>query len=163
MPNPNGTPAKIEGRALQQGAAFIYKSIQKNRHAYYDWYLDVRAGGPTGYLANLLLGLNRLGANSIPICDADILTQFAVRLKQECVVPPQEPGLYRKLTTLLQKSAAFNHLYVNYLSTSYKQQHRNYMSFLNNGLNQRANQELINRMDFRRTRSIHVHEIGDAI
>ena len=31
MPNPNGTPAKIEGRALQQSAAFIYKSIQKNR------------------------------------------------------------------------------------------------------------------------------------
>ena len=41
MPNLNGTPAKIEGRALQQGAAFIYKSIQKNRHAYPNGILAV--------------------------------------------------------------------------------------------------------------------------
>ena len=27
---------------------------------YYDWHLDIRAGGPPGYLANLRYGLDRI-------------------------------------------------------------------------------------------------------
>ena len=27
---------------------------------YYDYYIDIRAGGPTGYLANLRCGLDRI-------------------------------------------------------------------------------------------------------
>ncbi|MFZ7165889.1 hypothetical protein ACLSYV_10345, partial [Avibacterium avium] len=31
----------------------------KEHHIYFEWYLNERAGGPPGYIANLLLGLNR--------------------------------------------------------------------------------------------------------
>ncbi|WP_302163890.1 hypothetical protein, partial [uncultured Clostridium sp.] len=34
---------------------------------YYEWYLDIRAGGPTGYLANLLDGINRTEDNKNPL------------------------------------------------------------------------------------------------
>lgn len=31
----------------------------------YDWYLDIRSGGPTGYLANLQMGLQAIGNSSV--------------------------------------------------------------------------------------------------
>lgn len=129
-------------------------------YVYYDWYLDIRAGGPTGYLANLLLGLDKLSETSI---DTQVLTQFAIRLKRECSAPEQSGGGYRKCISDLRKMDLFNSLYANHLSKSAKQAHENYLSFLKNALNQRANPALISKMDLDKVRTIHVHEIGDAV
>lgn len=138
----------------------LNSSFTYNHYIYYDWYLDFRAGGPTGYLANLLLGLNKLTESSI---DTPILTQFAIRLKQECVPPVQDIGIYRKCIMLLQKNRCFNSLYMNYLSRNAKQTHLDYLAFLKDGLNQRANSTLISKINLNKTRTIHVHEIADAV
>ncbi len=48
------------------------KTEALNHIIYYEWYLDIRAGGPTGYLANLLDGLNQIDNNENPMIFFDI-------------------------------------------------------------------------------------------
>ena len=50
-----------------------YNFNKLNHVIYYEWYLDIRAGGPTGYLANLLDGLNRIENNTNPMIFFDTL------------------------------------------------------------------------------------------
>lgn len=40
-------------------SAKIMKNVKLKHLVFYDWFIDPRAGGPTGYLANLRMGLDR--------------------------------------------------------------------------------------------------------
>lgn len=138
----------------------LSESFLYYNYIYYNWYLDIRAGGPTGYLANLLVGLNKL-SESFP--DTQVQTQFAVRMQRECVASGPDVGVYKKFLTHLQKNPLFNSLYMNHLSKSSRQAYFSYLSFLRDDLNQRANPAVISKIDLKRTRTIHVHEISDAV
>lgn len=129
---------------------------QTIHYIYYDWYLDIRAGGPTGYLANLLQGLNGLPEETIPPI------YFAVDQK-----PPK--GKLRPLTlkelliSLLRKSTILNSLYVNRISRRYKQDYNNYLRFLSNARNAYPSEKVFSQIDLAKAKSIHTHTIGDLL
>ncbi len=112
-----------------------YSSNKLYNIVYYDYYLDLRGGGPTGYLANLCDGLNRIGN------DDKILTFFDVHNKPS-------------INTNAKKELSVEER---------KKRHVEYVHFLHNLNDMYCNDELFNKIDVAQTRTIHVHTVGDAV
>ena len=134
----------------------IDQNSQAIHYIYYDWYLDIRAGGPTGYLANLLQGLNGLSEEtSIPI-------YFAVDQKPP-KGKPRPLTLKEHIISLLRKSSFLDSLYVNRISRRYKQDYNNYLRFLSNARNAYPSEKVFSQIDLAKAKSIHAHTIGDLL
>lgn len=140
-------------------AKLLQTTYRWNHYIFYDWHLDLRAGGPTGYLANLKYGLDRLPEEK----EEPILINFAVRQKTAPVPDEKEGHLYQRMLACLCQSNAFNRLYVNNLSRSFRMRHEDTIRFLNKVASQRPNPALVKKLDLDRTRTIHVHELVEAI
>jgi len=128
-----------------------------NHIIYYEWYMDIRAGGPTGYLANLLDGLNRIENNENP------LIFFDTTEKQ----PPKEPAEIRGPVKYIRKFFYMNEqrrkYYINHISRYQRRVHEEYIRFLSNIDEIAASPELFQKINLRQTKTIHVHTVGDAI
>lgn len=135
----------------------IEKDAAKEHYIYYNWYLDIRAGGPTGYLANLLRGINEVVTS-----DSRPRIWFSVD-KKIATFPFEEKGHYQKLIELLRKNDWFNRVYVNTLSRSYRQRYANDIQFLGNALNGRVNAKVFSTIDLCSAKTIHVHTVSDVI
>lgn len=124
---------------------------------YYEWYLDERAGGPTGYLANLLYGLNRIENLNSPFIVFDVREKGGTSI----------PAMHLKIYELLQKKIYGNrftkYLMMNYLSKSKKKEHENYVKFIENPDYIYCDEIMFNRIDLDKTKTIHVHTVGDAV
>ena len=134
-----------------------YNFNKLNHVIYYEWYLDIRAGGPTGYLANLLDGLNRIENNTNPMIFFDTLP------KQPPALEPIISGNIKTIHDFFYKSEKRKSFYVNYISRYQKQKYTEYSNFLKNIDNMYCNPDLLKNININRTRTIHVHTVGDAV
>lgn len=135
-------------------------SYQYYHYIFYDWHLDIRAGGPTGYLANLLSGLNLLEEQEY---NSPILINFAVRPKQSESISSGGHQLYLKALSVLRKNHLFNYLYVNHFSRSFNMRHENNLRFLQECMNMEPTTFAFPKIDLAKTKTIHVHEVVEAI
>lgn len=133
-------------------------SFNKKHHIiYYEWYLDIRGGGPTGYLANLLDGLNRCENNEDP------LIMFDTDIKRPSP-PIQNPvGLHAVIQKWFYQKESTKSFYINRISRYQKALHNNYVTFLNNYNDMFCNDELFSKINLEQTKTIHVHTPGDAV
>jgi len=130
---------------------------RKQHIVYYEWYLDIRAGGPTGYLANLLDGLNWTANNENPVIVFNVLD----KPKQNEVV--EQDFLHRIAHKVFFKNNRLRGFYVNYISKYKRNSHKNYVSFLTNYNEMYCIEELFKKINLDETKTIHVHTVGDAL
>lgn len=125
----------------------------KFRHEiFYDWHIDIRGGGPTGYLANLLYGLDLIE-------NPDTFNIWFNCRKKEIGVPRRRNKIVTQTARILFKNRYIKQLYVDGLSSRYK----NYINFLNNQNGMRIPEQSFQMMDFSHIKSIHVHQAIDVI
>lgn len=124
---------------------------------YYEWYLDIRAGGPTGYLANLLDGINRTEDNKNPLILFDTMEKTNNN--------PEENSkkIYKIIHKIFYSNSLLKKIYINYISRFQKRNHANYINFLKDTSNMICDRDLFNRIDLEETKTIHVHTVGDAV
>lgn len=137
-----------------------WKEINHSRWqhvVYYEWHMDIRAGGPTGYLANLLEGLNHIPNSTDP------LIVFETAKKQAPQQPEQLKKIYQWIHAYVDKNEQRKRFYVNHISRHSKQEHDNYVQFLSHADRMYCIPELFQRIDLKRTKTIHVHTVGDAV
>lgn len=134
-----------------------YNLKKLNHVIYYEWYLDIRAGGPTGYLANLLDGLNRIENNINPMIFFDTIP------KQLPAVEPVLNHSIKSIHDFFYKNEKRKTFYINYISRYQEQKYIDYCNFLNNIENMYCNSELFKKINMNNTKTIHVHTIGDAV
>jgi glycosyltransferase, family 1 len=123
---------------------------------YYEWHLDLRGGGPTGYLANLLDGLNRIENN------VDPLIFFDTAVKQNAL--PEHPDeLHKFIHSFFYKNDARKNFYINNISRYKKIEHENYIKFLSAPRNMFCSDAMFKNINLKTTKTIHAHTIGDLI
>ena len=93
---------------------------------YYEWYTDIRAGGPTGYLANLLDGLNRIENNENPMIFFNILD------KTPPIPLPEIKGIYKNIHDFFYNRAYLKSFYIDHVSRYQKRLRTEYLNFLKN-------------------------------
>lgn len=131
--------------------------LKKQHIIYYEWYLDIRAGGPTGYLANLLDGLNQLPNNDNPFI------MFNTSSKPSSMINEGPSGLHAKVQNWFYKNDNRKSFYVNNISRYQKSVHNNYVDFLNNYNHMFCDKTMFSKINLEKTKTIHVHTIGDAV
>ena len=124
---------------------------------YYEWYTDIRAGGPTGYLANLLDGLNRIENNENPMIFFNILD------KTPPIPLPEIKGIYKNIHDFFYNRAYLKSFYIDHVSRYQKRLRTEYLNFLKNPTAMYCRDDMFEKMNLKRTKTIHVHTIGDAI
>lgn len=133
-------------------------SPKKYEHIiYYEWYTDIRAGGPTGYLANLLDGLNRIENNENPIIFFNILD------KMPPTPLPEIKGIYKNVHDFFYNRACLKSFYIDHVSRYQKRLRTEYLNFLKSPNAMYCRDDMFGKMDLKQTKTIHVHTIGDAI
>lgn len=134
------------------------KELSDKEHIiYYEWYLDIRGGGPTGYLANLLDGINRNPNNQSPI----IMFDTADKKPQSIENGPQ--GVHKIIQNVFYKTKVTKSFYFNHISRYRKNAHTNYVEFLKKYNCMFCNEELFSKINLKKTKTIHVHTPGDAV
>jgi len=128
-----------------------------NHIIYYEWHTDIRAGGPTGYLANLLDGLNRISNNENPIILFDTMDKTPVNPL------PEIKGIYKVIHNFFYENKGLKPFYIDHISKYQKKLRNEYFYFLNNVNNMYCRQDMFEKINLKRTKTIHVHTIGDAI
>lgn len=118
---------------------------------YYDWHLDIRAGGPPGYLANLRYGLDRI--NNPEKFDLELWSQ-------KKVTQINNLSIWEKFAN---QNKLFQHLYVNYLSKGKKKYYKNYIKFLNDIDNIYIQDEVLEKIKNENIKTIHCHFVVDAL
>ena len=138
------------------------KKIAKDRRllhtVFYDWHLDIRAGGPTGYLANLLLGINRvLSSRGEELPNV----YFATRKKKKTI--PVQRGLRGRVLDFFKRSSLFNYFWINYLSKSSKSELESFINFLRKPEEMTPSEEVLKQLNLSKLKTVHVHTIFDAV
>ncbi|MDR1168450.1 MAG: glycosyltransferase family 4 protein [Heliobacteriaceae bacterium] len=119
---------------------------------YYDWHLDIRAGGPPGYLANLRYGLDR----------ADNPKDFELELwtaKKQSKNTKKE-SFYAKIA---QNNSWFRYLRANYFSKSAKKYYKEYLHHVENVDNIFIQNEVLKKIKNENIKFIHTHYVIDAL
>lgn len=127
-------------------------------HIYFEWYLNDRAGGPPGYLANLLHGYNQLSNYDHP------MIIFNTYQGKEPPKPTEHKSkiisMFRNIISVFPGGKDF---YVNYLSRSQKEAFRNMKNFLVNTDQMYPDVSLISTIDFSKVKTIHVHTAFEVL
>lgn len=128
-------------------------NMQPKHLIYYDWSLDIRAGGPPGYLANLRYGLDRINNP----------TKYDFELW--CLKKPSNPPV--KKQTLLErinaKNAFWKYIDANFFSKSKRKFFKNYLDFLGNIDNVYIQDEVVNKIKTENIKMVHCHFVIDAL
>lgn len=119
---------------------------------YYDWYLDIRAGGPTGYLANLLCGLNAIDSPN------DFSIIFNCKNTSDC---NNNANKNKKIKEFVDKYG-LRPILTQLLPTQ-RRKMQNYINFLRDENSIRMAENQANAINFDKTKTIHVHTAGDVI
>lgn len=133
------------------------KTEALNHIIYYEWYLDIRAGGPTGYLANLLDGLNQIDNNENP------MIFFDIQEKTPVMPDPEIRGIRKYIHNFFYSEEHLKSFFINNISRHKKKVYEDYLAFLHNYNEMYCNQELFKNINLENTRTIHVHTVGDAV
>lgn len=118
---------------------------------YYDWHLDIRAGGPPGYLANLRFGLDRI-ANP---------ENFEIEL---WAIKKQYENKKKSVwNDLINNNKFLKYLKANYFSKSEKSWYKQYYRFLLDIDNQFIQEDVIQKIKNENIKMIHCNYVIDAI
>lgn len=128
----------------------------KEHHIYFEYFLDDRAGGPPGYLANLLLGLNRVNYHTREI---DIVFN---------TFKGKFPRIDKKLNIIgyikkLLKIFIGRDIYAKYVSRFHRKSYHDLMLFFKKDDLILPNEILIKEIDLSKTKTIHVHSAIDVV
>lgn len=130
----------------------------QEHHVYLEWYLDSRAGGPPGYLANLLLGCNRISHYTDP---AIVFNSYKGKAPKQKKYPPKKPvALVKWLIGLFPGGSTF---YNRHISRSLKTAFQTMCDFLSDLDAVMPDAELIGQIDWNKTKTIHVHTAAEVV
>ena len=118
---------------------------------YYDWHLDIRAGGPPGYLANLRYGLDRISNPE----------NFEIELWT--LKKPAENKKKSNWENFVNNHKVLKYLSANYFSKSERRWYKNYVRFLKDIDNQFIEDEVIQKIKNENIRMVHCNYVIDAI
>lgn len=118
---------------------------------YYDWHLDIRAGGPPGYLANLRYGLDR-----IPNPENFEIELWA--LKKQYTNNKKS-----KIKDFIKSKPLLKFLSANYLSKSERRWYKDYVRFLQDIDNQYIQDEVIDKIKNEDIKMVHCNYVIDAL
>lgn len=127
----------------------------KEHHIYFEWYLNERAGGPPGYIANLLLGLNRSRKE---------YKNFEIIFDNFSGNPPKKDNKKSKFNFLKEiiKRIAGRKIYAKYISQFQRKSYSDLINYFNSN-KYYPNNSLIKQIDLSKTKTIHVHTALDAL
>lgn len=130
----------------------------EEHHVYIEWYLNGRAGGPPGYLANLLYGMNQIEHFDKPLIIFD-----SYKGKQPPKVATSPKRLHKAIKSVFCALPGGTQFFTKYLSRSQKKSYSDMYSFLS-GLNEMMpNSDMMDAIDWSRTKTIHVHTAADVV
>lgn len=133
-------------------------SPTEEHHVYLEWYLNGRAGGPPGYLANLLYGYNRISHYDKPLI---VFNSFSGKEPPKPVHAKKGVQVaIKKMFSALPGGKAF---YTKYLSRSQKQSFTNMVNFLSDLDAIMPDAGLIQSINWSRTKSVHVHTAAEVV
>lgn len=118
---------------------------------YYDWHLDIRAGGPPGYLANLRYGLDRINNPD----------NFEIELW--AIKKQNENKKKSKWKDFVNSHRLLKYLSANYFSKSEKRWYKDYVWFLKNIDNQYIQDEVIEKIKNENIKMVHCNYVIDAL
>ena len=131
---------------------------KEEHHVYIEWYLNGRAGGPPGYLANLLYGYNQVSNFDEPL----IIFNSFLGSEPPKVAPKKSviPALVKGVFGIFPGGKDF---FAEHLSHTQKKAFNDMTSFLSNPDKIMPDAGLIATIDFSRTKSIHVHTVAEVV
>lgn len=131
--------------------------MQREHHIYLEWYLSERAGGPPGYLANLLLGLNK----------TDYLDNLRILFDtyhgKKPTYSPQIGAIKHAVKKVVCSVPGGRRFYAEFISKHQRNQYSNLKKILSNPDELIPDSRLIDRIDWKKTRTIHVHTAVDVV
>ena len=135
----------------------ILKSTEEH-HIYHEWYLNGRAGGPPGYLANLLYGYNQ-----IPHYDKPYIIFDSLHGKPPAPTAGNPSPLNKLVRNIVGLFPGGKEYYNAHLSRSLKISYENMYNFLSDLDNMMPMPSLIETIDWSRTKAVHVHTVAEAV
>lgn len=128
-------------------------------HVYHEWYLNLRAGGPPGYLANLLNGLNQLSHYDHPLIVFDTFQGSAPSKNKS-----KQKFFIRLVESVFKILPTGSKCYNRYLSRSLKVSFDQMNGFLSTPIYKwLPSEELTNKIDLSLVKTIHVHTVPDVL
>lgn len=142
---------------LEKKNLLISESPEEH-HVYIEWFLNGRAGGPPGYLANLLYGYNQVSNYDEPliIFNAYRGTEPPKAVSKKSVLP----AIVRGILSVFPGGKDF---FINHLSRTQKKAFKDMTAFLSDTDKIMPDAGLIKSIDFSRTKSIHVHNVAEVV
>lgn len=147
-----------EGKLSMENDNLTVAKPAEEHHVYLEWYLNGRAGGPPGYLANLLYGLNQISHYDKPLVAFDFYR--GKQPKQEIVSPK---GIKLGIKRMIEAMPGGKRFYAKNVSRWQKTSFENMNRFLSDLDGMMPDQNLINTIDWTRTKSIHVHTVAEVV
>lgn len=126
---------------------------KRNHMVYYSWYLDIRAGGPTGYLANLRYGLDR-------VPNDDGVNVWLCAQKKPIELPKKKESRIKSFLTGLPVIKFLN---ANYFSKDKKKYLKDYTLFLENNENVFMEDDAVEFIKEHNIEMIHCHVVMDVL
>ena len=131
---------------------------REEHHVYIEWYLNGRAGGPPGYLANLLYGVNQIEHYDKPLI---VFDSYKGKQPPKVVVPPKK--LVEAIKSVFFALPGGKRFYTRHISRSMKERYNNLHSFLSNLDGMMPDQAMMEAIDWSRTKTIHVHTAAEVV
>lgn len=130
---------------------------RQEHHIYFEWYLNERAGGPPGYLANLHSGYDQLDCTAVPTIYFNNYWGSAPKAQDG------KKGLGFCLKTGFSHFYGGERFYNRYISRYQKQSFEQMDSFLSNIDGMYPDENLIKKINWEYTKTIHVHTVPDVV
>ena len=134
---------------------------KSQHHIFFEWYLNGRAGGPPGYLANLVYGLNQIEHCYGPQIIFDTYKGSAPKKNTN------NKGLKDKIKQFIKNMICIlpdgKNIYAEHFSKYQREQFNALNAFLSNADSMYPDNNLISNIDFSVTKTIHVHTVIDVV
>ncbi len=127
-------------------------------HVYIEWYLDNRAGGPPGYLANLLCGLNQIQNYDKPLILFD-----SYKGQKPCTEIAKINPFIKAVKTIVLLLPNGKDFYAEHFSKTQKRLYNEMMSFLSDPDEIMPDFNMVKAIDWSKTKTIHVHTVIDVV
>ena len=130
--------------------------MSKTHLIYLDGSLDLRAGGPSGYLANLDYGLKQVQASP----NINIAIQSKSQTAKQKNALKRLAQSFKKSFAFFTKNSLIRHFYANH-STVYKNKLNDYYNWLNELDSEIVDDKIFEK--YRNVKTIHCHNLFDTV
>lgn len=149
---------KAISKGTQESPMLEFPKILEEHHLYHEWFLNERAGGPPGYLANLLCGYNQIDHYDRPLI---VFNSF--KGKEPPKNTPKTKGIKTYLRKMFFSFPNGEKFYKKHISSYQKKAFSDMISFLSDLDQIMPDAGLIQQIDWFRTKTVHVHTAPEVI